>query len=98
LVLIFFLSAGTAFIVYALAWMIMPSAATGPQGWEQPSVDDMQLARSDSDRVISGVCGALANYFNMDSTLMRLIVILLALMGGIGLMTYLYAWMILPKK
>lgn len=97
-VLLFFMSVGTGFLVYALAWIIMPGAETGPQGWEQPVAEDLKLFRSPENKMIAGVCGALGNYFEVDPTLVRLIAALLALMGGIGVMTYLYAWMVLPSR
>jgi phage shock protein C len=55
-----------------------------------------KLTRSSSDRMISGVCGGLGVYFNIDSTLVRIIWVVLTLMGGAGILLYLAAILIIP--
>jgi phage shock protein C len=55
-----------------------------------------KLYRSLSDRKIAGVCGGLGEYFNIDSTLMRLAAVLLALSGG-GVLLYFIAWFVIPE-
>jgi phage shock protein C len=55
-----------------------------------------QLQRSRSDRIIGGVCGGLAVYFNMDPVLVRVILVVITLMGGAGLLLYLILWAVLP--
>ena len=57
-----------------------------------------KLYRSRTDRKILGVCGGLAEYFNVDSTLVRVIVVLGALLGGCGLLAYLIAALIMPEE
>ncbi len=57
-----------------------------------------KLYRSRTDRKILGVCGGLAEYFNVDSTLVRVIVVLVALLGGCGLLAYLIAALIMPEE
>ena len=57
-----------------------------------------KLYRSRTDRKILGVCGGLAEYFNVDSTLVRVIVVLVALLGGCGLLAYLVAALIMPEE
>ena len=56
-----------------------------------------RLTLSVTDKKIAGVCGGLAQYFGVDSTLIRLIAVVLALLGGSGLLIYLVAWIIMPK-
>ncbi|MCH9030633.1 MAG: PspC domain-containing protein [candidate division Zixibacteria bacterium] len=56
-----------------------------------------RLYRSRTDKVIGGVCGGLADYFDVDPTLVRLLVVLLFLAGGIGVLAYLIAWIVIPK-
>ena len=56
-----------------------------------------RLTLSVTDKKIAGVCGGLAEYFGVDPTLVRLIAVVLALLGGSGLFIYLFAWMIMPK-
>jgi phage shock protein C len=57
-----------------------------------------RLYRSNKDRFLAGVCGGLAEYFDTDPLLMRIIFILLTLSGGLGILLYLIAWLIIPPK
>jgi len=57
-----------------------------------------KLYRSRKDYMISGVCGGIAEYFDVDSTLVRLLTVLIVLIGGAGLIAYLIAWIIIPKN
>ena len=56
------------------------------------------LYRSHANRVLGGVCGGLGHYFNIDPVLIRLVWLLLILFGGIGLVLYLIAWVIIPVE
>lgn len=56
-----------------------------------------RLTLSTSDKMIGGVCGGIAAYFNVDPTLVRIIAVVLALVGGGGILAYLLAWLIMPK-
>lgn len=57
-----------------------------------------RLYRSNKNRVIAGVCGGLGEYFNIDPVIIRLVWALLIFCGGIGLIAYLLAWLIIPLK
>ena len=57
---------------------------------------EKKLCRATADKKILGVCGGLAHYFGLDSTLVRLIVVVLALVYGSGLLLYLLAALIMP--
>jgi len=60
---------------------------------------DNKLYRSRTDSMIGGVCGGLAQYLRIDSTIVRLFFILLALGGsGIGLLIYFLLWIIVPLE
>ena len=56
-----------------------------------------QLARSETDRRIGGVCGGIAEYFDIDPTIVRVVFVLAALLGGPGLLIYIVLWIVLPK-
>lgn len=56
-----------------------------------------QLVRSDNDKMIAGVCGGLAAYLGLDSTLVRLAFVLLLFASGIGFPIYLILWVIMPR-
>lgn len=57
-----------------------------------------KLYRSRDDRMIAGVCGGLAEYFNVDSTFIRLAVLFIFLFQGIGLIAYLIAWVVISEE
>jgi phage shock protein PspC (stress-responsive transcriptional regulator) len=57
-----------------------------------------KLYRSRTDSMIGGVCGGLAEYFNVDSTLVRLAAVALTLAGGSGVLAYLIFWFVVPQK
>ena len=60
--------------------------------------NNKKLYRSTTDKKICGVCGGLAEYFDMDSTLMRIIWIVIAFMAGSGILAYLICALIIPKQ
>ena len=57
-----------------------------------------KLYRSTSNRQLAGVCGGLAEYFNLDPTLIRVLFIILAVLGGSGVILYVAMWIIVPKQ
>lgn len=57
-----------------------------------------KLYRSKNDRMIAGVCGGLADYFNVDSSLVRLAVLFIFLFQGIGLVAYIIAWLVMSEE
>jgi phage shock protein C len=57
-----------------------------------------RLYRSQSNRMIAGVCGGLAEYLQTDATIIRVIFIVLAVLGGAGLPIYLAMWLVVPKQ
>ena len=57
-----------------------------------------KLMRSRTDEKIAGVCGGFAEYFDIDSTLMRLLWLALVFLGGWGLLAYIIAWIVMPQE
>lgn len=57
-----------------------------------------KLYRSNTDRKLCGVCGGLAEYFDIDPTIIRLIFIFLTLFGGGGVLIYLICALVIPKS
>jgi phage shock protein C len=55
-----------------------------------------KLYRSRNQRMLAGVCGGLAEYFNVDATLIRVLFLGLAVFGGTGLVIYVVMWLIVP--
>jgi phage shock protein C len=56
------------------------------------------LRRSRSDRWVGGVCAGVAKLLGVESWLLRLIVVVLALFGGTGLFLYLLLWIFVPNE
>jgi phage shock protein C len=57
-----------------------------------------RLFRSTKDKILGGVCGGIAEYFDVDPVIVRLLWILFSLMFGAGILAYIIAWIIIPKK
>ena len=57
-----------------------------------------KLHKSQTDKKLCGVCGGIAEYFNIDPTLVRLLWILVSLAGGAGLLAYIIAAVIMPEN
>lgn len=56
-----------------------------------------KLMKSATDKKLGGVCGGIAQYFDIDSTIVRLIWVVFTLMGGAGLLAYIVAALIIPE-
>jgi phage shock protein C len=81
-------------VAYLAALFIVPisSAAEAPRA---------RVTRSTIDRKIAGVCGGLAEYLNIDSTVVRLAWAVLTIVPGaivFGVAAYLVAWLIMPER
>ena len=57
-----------------------------------------KLYKSRDNRMISGVCAGIAEYFNMDPTIIHLAWVLFSLLGGSGLLAYIIAAIIIPER
>ncbi len=61
-------------------------------------MEPRRLYRSRTDRMVSGVCGGLGQYFNIDPTLVRLLFLLLVFAGGGGVLIYIVLAIIVPEE
>ena len=83
-------------VAYIAAWILAPVAS--PQDHRPLG---RRLTRSETDKQIAGVCGGLAEYFGLDSTLVRLAAVIIAIYPGCvigGIVAYLIAWFIMPAR
>jgi phage shock protein C len=64
----------------------------------EPNSEKKRLYRAREGRVIAGVCAGLAAYLGVDPTLVRLAVAVVAVIGGIGVLLYLIAWIVIPEE
>lgn len=60
-------------------------------------MNQKRLYRSTIDRKLCGVCGGIAEYFGIDSTIVRLALVLLTLLGFSGIIVYIIAAIIMPE-
>lgn len=59
-------------------------------------MSNKKLYKSSVNRMLCGVCGGIAKYFNIDPTLVRLVWVIITLMGGAGILAYIIAAIIIP--
>jgi phage shock protein C len=84
-------------LVYVVCWILLPVAAPA----ERYAYRGPRLTRSMADRQIAGVCGGLADYLNVDSTVVRVVWVVLSIYPGAilcGVFAYLVGWMVIPSS
>ena len=64
----------------------------------EPSNGTKRLYRPREGRVVAGVCAGLAAHFGIDPTLVRLAFALTTVFGGVGVLLYLCAWIVIPEE
>ena len=82
-------------VAYIAAWILMPRAETSGTA----ATTRVRLVRSHTDRRIAGVCGGLADYFDLDPTIVRVAWVVVSIVVGavvFGIIAYLVAWFIIP--
>lgn len=62
------------------------------------SILSKKLYRSNKNIRIAGVCGGIAEYFNIDVSLVRLAWLFAGLSFGGGIIVYIIAWLVIPKR
>ncbi|RIE16514.1 PspC domain-containing protein [Candidatus Cryosericum septentrionale] len=89
-----------------------PSVASGEQGpiqdkWQHPQAErpvssglgydsSRRLYRSHRNQVIGGVAAGVAEYFDIDPTIVRIAWALLGMAWGTGILVYLICWLVIP--
>ena len=84
-------------LAYVVAWLFVPEAASG----EHPHYSGKRLVRSTTDRTVGGVCGGIAQYLAIDSTIVRALWVVLSIYPGAligGALAYFIAWAIIPTS
>lgn len=66
--------------------------------YPSPTPAPKKLERSRSNRFIGGVCGGLAEYLNMDPTLVRVLTVVLSLFTGVPVVIYLVLLLVVPEE
>lgn len=74
------------------------------QQYQQPNMgqpgyygQSQQLMRSRNNRMIAGVCGGIAERYNQDATLIRLLFAVATLAGFSGVLAYIICWIVMPE-
>ena len=83
---------GLGALIYVLLWIMAPEKAGDAQ--PKPSAG-LHLSRS--DRKILGVCGGLGEWLDVDPVFLRVAFVLLALVGGLGIVIYVVLWIFVPR-
>ena len=98
LVVLFCLMAGTGVIIYLAAALIVPENPNPEAAVRDAYPQRKRLYKSTDDVMIAGVCGGIAEYFNVDSTIIRLLAAVFCLLAGTGVLAYLVAVIVLPTR
>ena len=56
-----------------------------------------RISRSRDERMLAGVCGGIARHLGIDPVLVRIATVVLATMGGAGIVAYAAAWLLVPN-
>jgi phage shock protein C len=64
----------------------------------QEKTVNKKLYRSETDKVIAGVCAGIADFFDIDPTLVRIAFVLITIFGGGGIILYIILWLIIPSE
>ena len=59
---------------------------------------EKRLTRVESGKMLCGVCAGIADYFNIDPTIVRVLWAILTCLGGSGLLVYLASAILIPKE
>ncbi|WP_369018261.1 PspC domain-containing protein [Thermatribacter velox] len=59
---------------------------------------EKRLYRSRREKMIGGVCAGIAQYFDIDPTIVRLLAVALLLAGGTAIVAYIIAWIVVPEE
>jgi phage shock protein PspC (stress-responsive transcriptional regulator) len=84
-------------LVYAICWILLPAATTA----ERRVYRGPRLTRSVSDPHLAGVCGGLAEYLGVDSTVVRVVAVVLGVYPGAiigGVIAYVIGWVVIPES
>src|ERR1700712_626482 len=69
----------------------------GPRVSGEQMRDVTRLRRSRTDRYVAGVAGGLGRHFDIDPTVIRVVLAVLTLFGGAGLLVYVAVWLLVPE-
>ena len=80
---------------YIVAWVLLPEIASALEPETAPLVRG--LTRPVKGRTLAGVCLGVARYYKLDVRLVRLVTLVLAMAGGVGIIAYVGGWLLMPS-
>ena len=84
---------GIGILAYLVMWIMVPATGDARHGALRASA----LHLSDTDRKVAGVCGGLGETFGIDPLLFRVAIVILAFIGGAGVLLYIALWLLMPR-
>jgi phage shock protein C len=91
------IAAGSKFCYACGAKQPETQSQAAPSGYAPPYAQQRRLVRSTNDRKVAGVCAGIADYFDFDPSIVRIIWVLAVLVGGSGVLVYVILWIALPE-
>ena len=89
---VLFFAYGITLFIYVVMWIVVP----GSFDLEEP-VSERKMFRDAERKVIGGVSGGVAAFLGIDIVAVRVLFIVFAILGGLGLFLYIVLWLILPE-
>jgi phage shock protein PspC (stress-responsive transcriptional regulator) len=84
---------GLGILIYVVMWILVPSRDSSPDEIRST----VRLHLSNTERMIAGVCGGLAESAALDPVLIRVGFVVVAFACGFGILLYLALWLLLPR-
>jgi phage shock protein PspC (stress-responsive transcriptional regulator) len=82
-------------IAYVAAWVLLPEMPSSEEPTTAPIIKG--LYRPNGSRMIAGVCEGVAAYYRVDVTIVRVVTVVLAFVGGVGIVAYVAGWLLIPN-
>ena len=86
---------GMGVVLYFVLWVILPELDFGGEGVKAGIFSN--LHRSEDEKIMAGVCGGIAEYLEWDVSIIRILLIIIVLAGGVGIPVYIVLWFLMPK-
>ena len=91
ILLLFF--GGVGLLAYIVMWIMVPM-----KGEARSAMSSKRLHLSRAERKIAGVCGGLGEFLEVDPVLFRVMFVVLAFVGGLGIVLYVALWLVMPEE
>jgi phage shock protein PspC (stress-responsive transcriptional regulator) len=83
---------GLGVLAYVVLWILVPPR----EGAQREARAGRRLRLSATERMVGGVCGGLGEFLELDPVLFRAAFLVLAFVGGLGILLYVVLWLLLP--